>query len=181
MVAVAGKQFRRPMLGVEAATNPDSAPPPSSKRSRKSDAGAPVAEPAAAAGSSAPTAGQGCGVPTVVCVRKAELRKRGIADMEEWLARPDTEYVGRRNQYVKGTFQSKWANKFPVKKFGREGCIAKYEEWLRGSPELLAQLPELAGKELGCWCKPEACHGDVLVALGHAFGFCPPWAQTWAC
>lgn len=100
-----------------------------------------------------------------MCVRKAELRKRGIADMEEWLARPDTEYVGRRNQYVKGTFQSKWANKFPVKKFGREGCIAKYEEWLRGSPELLAQLPELAGKELGCWCKPEACHGDVLVAL----------------
>lgn len=24
---------------------------------------------------------------------------------------------------------------------------------------------ELEGKNLGCWCKPEACHGDILVEL----------------
>lgn len=28
----------------------------------------------------------------------------------------------------------------------------------------MAALPELKGR-LGCWCKPEACHGDVLVEL----------------
>lgn len=27
------------------------------------------------------------------------------------------------------------------------------------------QLLELEGKNLGCWCKPEACHGDILVKL----------------
>jgi hypothetical protein len=27
----------------------------------------------------------------------------------------------------------------------------------------MALLPTLKGKTLGCWCKPEACHGDVLV------------------
>ncbi len=25
--------------------------------------------------------------------------------------------------------------------------------------------PELAGKVLGCWCAPHACHGDVLVRM----------------
>jgi hypothetical protein len=31
---------------------------------------------------------------------------------------------------------------------------------------LMAQLPsELKGKKLGCWCKPNACHGDVLAEL----------------
>ena len=30
---------------------------------------------------------------------------------------------------------------------------------------LLAALPELQGKVLGCWCAPLPCHGDVLVEL----------------
>jgi hypothetical protein len=32
-------------------------------------------------------------------------------------------------------------------------------------PELILALPELSGKVLGCWCKPERCHGDVLSKL----------------
>ena len=32
-------------------------------------------------------------------------------------------------------------------------------------PELLDALHELKGKRLGCYCKPAACHGDVLVEL----------------
>jgi hypothetical protein len=27
------------------------------------------------------------------------------------------------------------------------------------------QVRSLAGKVLGCWCRPEACHGDVLAEL----------------
>jgi hypothetical protein len=31
---------------------------------------------------------------------------------------------------------------------------------------LMTQLAtELKGKVLGCWCKPDACHGDVLAEL----------------
>lgn len=26
-------------------------------------------------------------------------------------------------------------------------------------------MSELVGKKLGCWCYPEACHGDVLVNM----------------
>ena len=61
---------------------------------------------------------------------------------------------------------SKWGNPFQIGRDGdREQVIQKYEIHLRRRPDLLAVLPELAGKRLGCLCKPAACHGDVLVKL----------------
>lgn len=38
------------------------------------------------------------------------------------------------------------------------------------SPEHLARIPELEGKILGCWCAPQACHGDVLAELANQQG-----------
>ena len=44
--------------------------------------------------------------------------------------------------------------------------LQRYEMYLRHQrPDLMARLPELYGKILGCWCKPGPCHGDVLVYL----------------
>jgi hypothetical protein len=61
---------------------------------------------------------------------------------------------------------SKWGNPFLIgRDRDRELVIKLYEIHLRRCPDLLAALPELAGKRLGCHCKPEACHGDVLVKL----------------
>jgi hypothetical protein len=61
---------------------------------------------------------------------------------------------------------SKWGNPFKIGKDGtREEVISKYREWIMKQPELLADLHELKGKVLGCWCKPLACHGDVLAEL----------------
>lgn len=61
---------------------------------------------------------------------------------------------------------SKWGNPFQIGRDGsRERVIQMYEVHVRRRPDLLAALPELAGKGLGCYCKPEACHGDVLVKL----------------
>ena len=45
----------------------------------------------------------------------------------------------------------------------REEAVAKYEEYLLSKPELMAKLPELKNKTLGCFCKPKSCHGDILV------------------
>ena len=37
--------------------------------------------------------------------------------------------------------------------------------------KLIARLPELAGKNLACWCKPGApCHADVLLELANPEG-----------
>jgi len=49
----------------------------------------------------------------------------------------------------------------------RAESIRRYEEWLRAQPDLMAALPTLKGKVLGCWCAPEACHGDVLARLAN--------------
>ncbi len=72
---------------------------------------------------------------------------------------PYDVYIGRRRGSV-------WGNPYVIGKDGdRETVIRKYREYLLSNPTLLAQLPELEGKTLGCWCAPKPCHGDVLVEL----------------
>lgn len=66
-------------------------------------------------------------------------------------------YVGR---------PSLWSNPFKIGPDGdRAEVIRKYEEYLRSRPDLMAQLPDLRGKDLVCWCAPEPCHADVLLML----------------
>ncbi len=47
----------------------------------------------------------------------------------------------------------------------KEEALSKYKEYVLNSPELMDSLDELEGKTLGCFCKPEKCHGDVLLEL----------------
>ncbi len=52
----------------------------------------------------------------------------------------------------------------------REASIIRYKEWiiqrLRDEPALAEEMKKkLKGKVLGCFCKPKACHGDVLVEI----------------
>lgn len=47
----------------------------------------------------------------------------------------------------------------------RKEAIEKYRDYIMNNSELLAKLPELENKTLGCWCKPLDCHGDILVEL----------------
>jgi hypothetical protein len=69
-------------------------------------------------------------------------------------------------QYVYIGRTSPWGNPYQVAWDGPlEEVIDKYREWLQSQPKLLAQLPSLRGKVLGCYCKPRVCHGDVLLEL----------------
>lgn len=69
---------------------------------------------------------------------------------------PFDVYIGRG--------PGKWGNPFIIGKDGtRADVIAKHTEWLRQQPELVAALPELRDKKLGCHCAPDPCHGDVLA------------------
>jgi O-acetyl-ADP-ribose deacetylase (regulator of RNase III) len=59
-----------------------------------------------------------------------------------------------------------WGNPYAIGKDGtRAEVITKYRRYLEDSPELMARLPELRGKILGCWCAPQPCHGDILAEL----------------
>jgi len=62
-----------------------------------------------------------------------------------------------------------WGNPFKIGPDGtRHQVIQKYRAWILTQPHLLARLPELRGKTLGCWCAPRPCHGDVLAELADA-------------
>lgn len=66
-------------------------------------------------------------------------------------------YIGR---------PSKWGNPYTIGKDGtREEVISKYEAHIMTRPDLIFALQELQGKTLSCWCKPKACHGDILVRM----------------
>jgi hypothetical protein len=73
-------------------------------------------------------------------------------------------YIGRAVRR-RGFAGSKWGNPFPLAMGTRDRVIEAYRQHLLASPELLAALSELKGKRLGCWCKPLACHGDVLAQM----------------
>jgi hypothetical protein len=70
-------------------------------------------------------------------------------------------YIGR---------PSKFGNPFIIPRDGtRAQVILKYRKWLVGqlqkSKSRRIALEALRGKVLVCWCKPLACHGDVIVEL----------------
>jgi len=50
----------------------------------------------------------------------------------------------------------------------RNAAVNAYRDYITNGDgkHLLDDLHELkGGKILGCWCKPQACHGDVLLEL----------------
>lgn len=86
-------------------------------------------------------------------------------------------FVGRRPNDPDGpeAFTSSadyaWGSPF---KFGplydrvkRAESVARYAAYLAGRADLLARIGELKGRVLGCHCKPDACHADVLAALAN--------------
>lgn len=74
-------------------------------------------------------------------------------------------YIGRGSKFGNpydwraGT-KARWRAK------NREDAVRKYKEWFVQQPDLLADLEELRGKTLGCYCRPgQTCHGEVLLEL----------------
>jgi hypothetical protein len=50
----------------------------------------------------------------------------------------------------------------------RASVIQRYQAWfedrLKTDAEFKQRIESLKGKTLGCFCKPQACHGDVIAA-----------------
>ncbi|AWN25240.1 MULTISPECIES: DUF4326 domain-containing protein [unclassified Streptomyces] len=82
----------------------------------------------------------------------------------------DVVYVGRAMNrggwYLKA---SPLASPFrPGRDGTRAEVLAKYRAYLLERPDLLALLPELRGRRLGCWCLPEPCHAQVIAEIADA-------------
>jgi len=102
-------------------------------------------------------------------------------NLQEWMNDPDNVYIGRAGVvFIQNTdtnikerfpkLQSPFANIFKIgKDSSREDVIKNYKNYiikkLNKDPELKKLLLNLEGKNLGCWCYPEPCHGDILIEL----------------
>jgi hypothetical protein len=107
----------------------------------------------------------------VVNVRVKYIRPT-YENLKEWIDDENNEYIGRGGiVFIDGVRfpenPSIWANPFKSE-ISREESLRKFKEYIIKKIEkenLYKDLLELDGKKLGCWCKPESCHGDVLVEL----------------
>jgi hypothetical protein len=77
-------------------------------------------------------------------------------------------YIGRRN-FSEELMKSKWHNPTPLvtrEPQEREENLRQFTENFEIST-LRQEVGELKGKVLVCYCKPQACHGDVLAAAAN--------------
>jgi len=74
-------------------------------------------------------------------------------------------YIGRQNRRKK-LRESFWFNPFKIdKRRDRTEVLRLFHIYIKSLPWMLERLGELEGKTLVCWCKPEECHGDILIHL----------------
>jgi hypothetical protein len=78
-------------------------------------------------------------------------------------------YIGRANIHL-GEGESEFHNPFKIDEESgttRARAIKQFRDYfytrLENEPEFKESVFKLKGKRLGCWCKPNPCHGDVIV------------------
>ena len=74
-------------------------------------------------------------------------------------------YIGRDKNDAPGEF----GNPFIIGEDGtRDTVVEMYRIYfigrLKADPVFRNKVRELKGKKLGCFCKPEKCHGDIIAA-----------------
>lgn len=100
------------------------------------------------------------------------IRSEGYHNLKEWCKNPNNLYIGRKGVvFIDGERFPKnssiWANPYKIGKDGtRAEVLEKYRKYITSKIESgEVKLNELKGKNLGCWCHPDGCHGDILVSL----------------
>jgi hypothetical protein len=73
-------------------------------------------------------------------------------------------YIGRAGKGKDGYF----GNPFVLQRGEARGAtIERYQKWfynrINEDAEFRRRVSELKGKKLGCFCKPNACHGDIIA------------------
>ena len=112
---------------------------------------------------------------------KVKFIRPEFNNLQEWMENESNVYIGRKGiVFIKNEETEKkmrwpksnspFANPFKIGKDGTiEEILKKYESHiinkLNNSPELVNTLLSLKNKNLGCWCAPKPCHGDILIKL----------------
>jgi len=111
-----------------------------------------------------------------VCNVKVEYIRPQYQNLSEWCQDCNNVYIGRRGIVLINSRRypeqnSIWANPFKLtgdSEDERQDILRQYYYYISDKivkENLWAQLELLRGKNLGCWCQPKACHGDVLLYI----------------
>jgi hypothetical protein len=113
--------------------------------------------------------------PTVVCVKVKNMRPH-YDNLEEWMKDPNNLYIGRRGiVFIKkpdGTKErypkkdSIFANPFKLNK-AKDNLDEVIKQFRKYAKKTFTRkdILSLGGKNLGCWCSPDSCHGDILKEM----------------
>ena len=103
-------------------------------------------------------------------------------NLKKWTANSNNIYIGRAGVVFinKERFPKKasiFANPYKIdKNTSRKEVLEKYKKYIiekiLNDKFLYLELLKLRGKNLGCWCHPEPCHGDILLELIEKFELC---------
>lgn len=104
-------------------------------------------------------------------------RETEVINIEQLLFGLNTNdiYIGRENLGMR-LAGSVWANPFRIdREADRAKALRRYENYLRrklrSDALLQQQVRLLKGHRLVCYCKPKACHGDVLKRVAELSDF----------
>ena len=98
-----------------------------------------------------------------VCFAWMLVNLKTVVDVEQWKSNEKNEYIGRKTDSFE---KSKWANPFLISRTNsREQAVSQFQQYILANSKLLQDLHELKGKNLGCWCFPKLCHGNILLKL----------------
>lgn len=112
-----------------------------------------------------------------VCVNvKVSYIRPEYENLRKWMKDPENVYIGRAGiVFIDGERYPKkasiFANPYKLNKQGtnRDEVLKKYRKYVINQLETgeidYKDFLNLRGKRLGCWCKPEPCHGDILIDL----------------
>jgi len=96
-------------------------------------------------------------------------------NLKEWTEDNNNVYIARSGVVFIDKkrfplFSSNFSNPYKIGKDGtREEVIEKYRTYitqkLENNKSLQDELIMMKNKNLGCWCYPEMCHGNILLEL----------------
>jgi len=107
----------------------------------------------------------------IVNVRVKNIRPE-YNNLKEWMDDINNVYIGRKGivfidneRFPKE--DSEWCNPFKISdELSRVESLEKYRTYLQDkikNKQTLKRFNKLKGKNLGCWCHPESCHGDIIM------------------
>jgi hypothetical protein len=103
-------------------------------------------------------------------IADAEAGRCVVANMHDGTDVALLMWAQANDRFVRIDRRTEWGNPFEMPDDGeRQDVVGKFSRFYFPYKDgLLARIPTLRGKVLGCWCHPEECHGHIIAEIVNA-------------